>query len=267
MVTKELELADDQLIQNSFRSDPWPAWILLAAIVTVAALLFSGASHIFSLQHRMQADNPFLQVTNREFSLFLWQFPEYMRVNVSSKAGYLPGFQYTDKIGIELGQADDYVSAPPEVLVLYHTWKGTLGDSFSKRAIPEGEFLHFLEYAPEWLPDQWLLAPPAYRVQVERLTGKGLVVGLPEEVERAFIGWKNYFLEGDLINRTKPTYAEMEVFLEKFPLYARNYWRNIVMKGKPEYLRSLKTAEPAAVVPDSEMAAFLRVAYFNFTRM
>lgn len=251
MVSKELH--DSELICDSLRSNPWPAWIYLGVIATVAALLWGGAAQVFSKQHRLQSENPFLQVTNREFSLFLYQFPEYMRVNVSSKAGYLPGFQYSEKIGIEPGQADDYVSAPPEVLFLYHVWKSLVGDILIPREIRAGEFRHFLDYSPEWQ---------------SRVADFDDIKGLPMDVQQAFIGWKNFFMEGELINKVSPTYSEMARFLERYPQYGRNYWQNILMRGKPDYLKSLflKQYDPDAIIPESEMAAFLKVAYYNFSQ-
>lgn len=265
MVSKELP--DDQLIHQGFRSNPKPAMVYMVVIAAVTGLLWGGASQSFSKQHQKQSENPFLQVTNREFSLFLGEFPEYMRVNVSSKTGYLPGFQYTDKIAIERGQADDYVQAPPEVIFLYHAWKRLAGDVFSPRLISVAEFVHFLEYCPEWHPENWADAPKNYRQLIQELPKNGAITGLPNLVQKAFIGWKNYFLEGDLINQVKPTYREMTVFLKQFPNYARNYWRNMVLKGKPDYLKSLNgNYNPDARVPEGELAAFLKVAYFNFTR-
>ena len=265
MVSKELH--DSELIHDSLRSNPRPAWIYLGIIITVAVLLFALADQIFSKQHQLQREHPFLQVTNREFSLFLYQFPEYMRVNVSAKAGYLPGFQYSEKIGIEPGQADDYVSVPPDVLSLYHVWKSLLGDVFIPREIRAGEFRQFLEYSPEWQPNEWMGTTAEYQEIVNGL-GKGNmpIKGLPIDVQKAFIGWKNYFMEGAKINDVNPSFQEMAQFLKQYPFYARNYWQNLLMRGKPDYLKSLflQQYDPDAKIPESEMAAFLKVAYYNF---
>ncbi len=244
MVSKEL--SDQELISNPRRFDMRAAWIYFYVIALTVAVHVGGVGPVFSRQHRLQKENPFLQVTNRDFSLFLYQFPEYMRVNVSGKAGYLPGFQYSEKIGIEPGQADDYVSAPPEVLSLYHIWKGLVGDVLIPREIKEGEFRYFLEYSPEWAG--W--DPKSV------------------EVQKAFIGWKNYFMEGELINKVSPTYREMGEFLAKYPQYGRNYWQNLLVRGRPDYLKSLFSGvyDPDAKVPENEMAAFLKVAYYNFSQ-
>lgn len=271
MATNRPELPDNQLIQNSFRSNPTPALIYLAIVAAVAALLWGGMSEYLDYKQQKQQENPFLQVTNRDFSLFLWQFPEYMRANVSSKANYLPGFQYSEKISIEPGEADHYVSGPPEVLFLYHAWKRLIGDDWSPRAIYSGEFQKFLDYCPEWLPKNWSNAPVDYKSLIDNLDKEdpqALVKRLPIDVQRAFIGWKNFFQEGDLINQVKPTYKDMADFVLRFPDYARNDWRNIVMKGKPDYLKSLflNKFDPKDFVPESELAGFLKVAFFNYEK-
>jgi len=217
--------------------------------------------------------NPFLQVTNRQFSLFLWQFPEYMRVNATQKAGYLPGFQYQSKISLVLGSADDYVSAPPELLFLYHTWHRLISSEFIARPIPLNEFREFLDYEEEWQPQNWPAAPSGYVHLTQTLESstqadlRALPIAiLPQEVRVAFQGWKNYFKEGYLINQTKPTFAEMEGFLKSNPNYARNYWRNIVLDSYPNYLKtlSLGSFDPNAIISKDEIAPFLRVAFFNY---
>lgn len=261
------ELPDSQLVQSPSKIRTSTPWIYLALIIALAALMLGSASFIFSRQQRMQKENPFLQVTNRQFSLFLWQFPEFMRVNVSQKAGYLPGFQYIDKIAIESGQADDYVSAPPDLIFFYHRWKELVADEFSPRAISAKEFLQFLDYLPEWLPENWKDRPEGYQETVRAIRAGGVVLDLPKEVQQAFIGWKNFFMEGDLINQVRPTFRQMGEFIKQAPHYARNYWRNLLIRGKPDYLKSLVlNANSDAVIPEDEMAAFLRVAFFNYTR-
>lgn len=162
------ELADDQLIENN--SIDHRAWGYLGKILVFAALLGAFASTVFSIQRTRQAENPFLQVTNREFSLFLWQFPEYMRANVSGKVGYLPGFKFEGNFEIESGQEDDYVSAPSEVLYLYHAWKQLLwnqgpdinadtfftkGELVNRIRPTYGKMRQFLEKYPHYRPNYW----------------------------------------------------------------------------------------------------------------
>ncbi|MGK5594811.1 MAG: hypothetical protein ACSNEK_05585 [Parachlamydiaceae bacterium] len=263
------EIADNELINDSLSQNPFPAWLWLALVAALAALLWGGGSWLFMKRSEWVKDSPFLKVTNRDFSLFLWQNPEYMRANVSSKTGYLPGFEYKDKITIIPGQAEQYVSAPPGVLFLYHVWHRLLGKTFPKRAISVNEFKAFLDYNTEWQPANWPNAPKGYREVVEKVsyeTGNRLLLDLPREVQQAFIGWKNYFMEGESINHIRPTYAQLRLFLSDFPHYARNYWRNIVSSGRPDYLQSFgdKNKGEEEIVPENELTGFLKVALFNF---
>ncbi len=264
------ELPDDKLIQNNYSKNPFPAWLWLALVAITASLFWGGMSWFYEHKQWVSESNPFLQVTNRQFSLFLWQFPEYMRASVSGKSGYLIGFKYMDKVSIEPGSEEEYVQAPPDVVFLYHTWKRLISNEFSERVIPASEFRDFLAYAPEWKPDRWKEAPKGYADLVQTLkkdkNDNLPLAEIPQVVQQAFIGWKNFFLEGNLIEDVKPTYEELEKFLSLYPHYARNYWRNIVKKGKPDYLKNLFLGnfDPKATVSDSELAAFLKVAFFNY---
>lgn len=263
------ELEEDRMIQDNFNKNPTPAWLYLALVALVAALLWGGGSWFYEKQKTLQQSSPFLQVTNREFSLFLWQFPEYMRSNVSAKSGYLPGFQYEGSVAMTPGEEEKYVIAPPKVLFLYHTWHRLISDQFARRPISSTEFREFLELFPEWRPENWLKAPNDYRTIVSQLdttVARDLSASLPKEVQQAFIGWKNYFVEAELINQLKPLYGEMENFLSQFSNYKRNFWRNIVKQGKPDYLLKLFTGQfdPKQPIPDNELAAFLKVAFFNY---
>ncbi|KAF3361757.1 Uncharacterized protein PHSC3_001707 [Chlamydiales bacterium STE3] len=262
------EISDNELINDSLSQNPLPAWLWFALIAALAALLWGGGSWLFVKKQELVKDSPFLQVTNRDFSLFLWQNPEYMRANVTSKTGYLPGFEYMERITIVPGKAEEFISAPPDVLFLYHVWNRLLSKEFSFRKITVGEFKDFLEYCKEWSPKNWLNAPEDYKDLVQNLPNERetrIVKGVPEEVQKAFIGWKNYFKEGDRINLTRPTYNGMRQFLNKFPHYARNYWQNIVKNGRPLYLESLNQEnKTAAEIPENELTGFLKAAYFNF---
>jgi hypothetical protein len=266
------ELPEDRMIQDSFQKNPVPAWLYLALLASLAALLWGGGSWFYKQQKSSQEASPFLQVTNRDFSRFLWQFPEYMRANVSSKMGYLPGFQYEGKVNIVPGEAEQYVVAPPNVLFLYHTWNRLISNEFAKRPIPTQDFREFLEAIPEWKPENWPAAPDGYRNFVTSLNGRNErdipLYMIPAVVQQAFIGWKNFYLEGELINQVKPTFGDMDAFLKEFPHYRRNFWRNIVKKGKPNYLLKLFQGrfDPKDEIPEEELAGFLKVAFFNYTQ-
>lgn len=249
-------------------------WLWLFLITALAALYWGGSSYFSSLWQQDIKSSPFLQVTNRQFSIFLWQFPEYMRANVRSKTGYLPGFQYENKISLVVADADKYVVAPPELIFLYHAWHRQISREFTPRPIPLEEFKEFLSYVEEWQPTYWPAAPNAYVQLIKNISNESILKdlndlpesSLPLEVRQAFEGWKNYFKEGEAINKLKPTFAQVQEFIKSHPGYARNYWRNIVHATTPRYLISLseKNDHPENAMPRSEIAPFLLVAIYNY---
>lgn len=277
MSVRPPELSEKDFIRDDGPQNNLPYWLWGILFTMVVALIW-GAGSWYSKKMSLEfEDNPFLQVTNREMSIFLWQFPEHMRVNVKTgKGGYLPGFQYTEKISLDPEMADDYVIAPPELLFLYHTWDRLLKPEFIARPLQLPEFKEFLLYAVEWQPKYWPKAPPSYRsfanevLENENIKEDTLKkTALPKEVVQAFQGWKNYFKEGEEINQVSPTFSGMNDFLKHSPNYARNFWRNIVEDHYPNYLKSLrsKKSDPKAIIPKDELAPFLRVAFFNYVTM
>jgi hypothetical protein len=268
-------LQEKDFIQDSLRKNPFPFWLWLF-ILTALMSLFWGISNSYKgFINQEVAQSPFLQVTNRQFSLFLWQFPEYMRINAYAKSNYLTGFQYNDKVTLILEDADKYVVAPPETIFLYQTWDRLISTEFASRPIPASEFKQFLSEVPEWTPSGWPQAPKGYVEFIQTLTSHseasnlGILPesNLPMVVRQAFQGWKNYFKEGDAINNAKFTPDEVRNFLKLYPHYARPYWRNIMLNNYPRYLEF--TIEPAAenakgTVADDEIAPFLRVALYNY---
>ena len=173
---------------------------------------------------------------------------------------------------MEPTQADQYVVAPPDVLFLYHTWHRLVSQEFTERKIPLPEFRKFLAYVEEWDPKNWPQAPSEYVQFVKALPNaktedlKTLPLStLPLEVRQAFQGWKNYFLEGNLINEVKATYAEMQEFLAKHPHYTRNYWRNIFDDANTSYLKilTLGTFNLEDQMPSNQFSALLKAAFLN----
>ena len=217
-------------------------------------------------------ESPFLRVTNRQLSLFLWQNPEFMRVNSPRKIGYLPAFKYTDKLTIDIAEADHYAVAPPELLFRYHTWNRLLKNEFSQRPILTSEFTDFISYAEEWHPNYWVGAPEWYRKLIDNLSSnqtKDLatlpLTTLPMDVRIAFQGWRNYFKDGEAINTLQPNRKEMHLFLEANPNYTRNFWRNLVIDSTPNYLNGMnKKGNETDIIPSEELSAFLRVAFYNY---
>lgn len=271
-----LGLPEKDFIHEEYRKNPYPFWLWLVLLTIFAALMWGGRSWYQDFIIEKISSSPFTQVTNREFSLFLWQNPEHMRVNQKSKTGYLPAFQYLGQVGLDPQLADQYVLAPPDVIFLYHVWDRLLGPEFISRPISVDYFIRFLHDAEEWKPFFWPKAPKDYVALVnglsERSPDENLDLlpqsTLPLEVRRAFIGWMNYFKEGDQINKVQPTLAELQKFLGSYPHYARNYWRNIVAESTPHYLESVDSGkgDPESKVPTNELSSFLKVAFFNYQK-
>lgn len=259
------ELPEKDFIRDEKNLNPSPMWFWIVLIFLIASLIWGGTFWIIRSRENLYHKNPFLQVTNREFSLFLWQNPEFMRVNVSSKAAYLPGFQYMEKVTIEPGQADIFVEAPLSVVFAYHAWNRLVGREISIRSIDPQEFLKFLNDVEEWKPDHWKDAPQKYHEIVKNISSQmnESLEDLPFQVKLAFQGWKNFFKEGELINSTKPTYGEVEEFLKIYPHYARNFWKNL--EDKPNYLKSFgnENFKRDALIPEDEMSGLLKLAFFN----
>lgn len=269
------DLSEKDFIYEGYQKNPWPAWIFLLVLLGMLALGWSFSDWRSNWLAQQRENNPFLQVTNRQISTFLWSNPEFMRANVRAKTDYLPGFRDDDKIHVIPTLADEYAIVPPEVLFRYHIWKEFLSGYVPDRKITVEEFKKFLKDCEEWLPEYWTNAPADYRAYVAGLSkvlaGSTMALAevpkdvLPNEVRQSFIGWKNFFQEGEQINAVQPTFAQARSFLILHPHLARNYWRNILSASVPNYLLSLWQGDddPDALVPENQLASIFKVAYFN----
>lgn len=269
-------LSEKDFIQNGWSITSMPFWLSIALFAILIGLIWGSKGWYEGFLQEEKRHDPFLEVTNRDFSVFLWQFPSFLRVNVSKKSGYLPGFLSTNE-NFNLADAEDFVSAPPDLIFLYHTWHRLLASEFIARPISSTEFDDFLQQLPEWLPVNWKNAPQEYIQLIDSKSYSKIdnLQTLPESalpliVRQAFLGWKNYFLEGPRINEIQPTFAQIEAFLKQHPHYARNYWRNIQTINEQEvagsnYLYGLTygTFIPDAIVPADQLAPFLKVGLFN----
>jgi len=265
------KLQEKDFIQETKNSSALPPWLFIAIVLGILCAIWAIGNWVATEMAVKVEESPFLHVTNRQMSLFLWQNPEYMRAHANTKTGYLPGFNSGGNVNPKLESIDEYVSAPPELLFRYHTWYRFLETYVMPRNISPLEFKEFLESSPEWLPEHWAKAPDEYKqfvqnfdqVKESNLQELGESV-LPKQVRNAFFGWKNYYREGDLINRQKPTVGEMREFISHYPNYARNYWRNLY----PEYLKitASESIDPKRIIPEAEFPSFLRVAYFNWAQ-
>ncbi len=256
------DLSEKDFIQETKPKKTFSLWLWMTVLVVVLLIAGSLGSWLVSQTKQEIERSPFLQVTNRNFSLFLWQHTEFMRPHMKQKTGYLPGFKTGTSVTPAIAQTEEWVAVPPEVLFEYHTWKRLLGSYVFKRNVAPKEMREFLAYAEEWKPENWKKAPAEYKklvAELPEISVKDLSNSLPREILQAFIGWKNYFKEGDLINQFAPSSKNVERLLKKYPHYARNYWRNLY----PEYLKGYDSEGPERQIPENELPAFLRVALFN----
>ncbi len=268
------QLPDKDFIQNNVPKNNLPFWLWGILFTLFVSLMWGGGSWYSKKMGQELQEHPFLQVTNRQMSIFLWQFPEHMRVNVTTgRTGYLPAFQYVDKLSLEPQMADLYVVAPPELLFLYHTWHRLLSPEFIPLPIQLSDFKEFLLYAEEWQPKYWPEAPADYvKFANALLENKDINSGTlkdlapPKIVVQAFQGWKNFFKDGEAINQVTSTYKQMTSFLEICPNYARNFWRNIMADKYPHYLKTLTLEKfnPSDTLSNDQLAPFLKVAFYNY---
>lgn len=260
-------LDEKDFIHEEYGQNPFPFWVWLAVIVSLSCLIL-GASFLYhSALARQFEQNPFLQVTNRQISLFLWQNPQHMRVHVKHKNGYLPAFEYAEKIGLNPDYADDFAIAPPELLFSYHTWNRLLGNIVIPRVIKSSEFRTFIAATPEWKPDYWKDAPTGFVNLMENLNSQNefnlqllSFDTLPLAVRQAFLGWKNYYFEGRQINSFSPTQDLLKEFIAAYPHYGRNFWCNLVGDS---YLKSF-TENPDNPIDSFQLSAELKAALYNF---
>lgn len=249
--------------------------VWMAVFFSAVLLLWGYSGFLIDFTKEVTENKPFLHVTNRDLSVFLWQFPNLLRQNVKSKTDYLTGFELEGRVGIKPGYADQRAIVPPEVLFLYHTWDRLLKEEFIERSISRSEFFEFLTQNPEWLPERWKGAPDEYVTTISSLDiipQQNLSAlskrALPDIVRMAFQGWKNFFSEGEFIDIYTITYGDLKKFLEKSPHYARNFWINIVKKDYPNYLETYTsgTFKEGDKVPSKEIPPFLKVAIFNMVQ-
>lgn len=269
-------LSEKDFIQNgkSFYSFPFWIWLFLVSVIVICIL---GTRTLYEqFLDKEEQESPFLQVTNRELSVCLWQFPHLLRVNVAKKSNYLPGFLSTNE-NIDVKYEAEFVSAPPDLLFLYHTWNRLLVPEYIVRPITPSEFEEFLHQLPEWEPVNWSKAPREYveMVQAKAYSTSQDMQALPKTtlpmiVRQAFLGWKNYFKEGKEINAFQPTFAAVKKFLEQHPHYTRSYWRNIqTINGSEiassDYLEIFLNNPTSSntLFPKEQIASFLQVALYN----
>ncbi len=269
--------SNPELVEDNEAASSKALWVFLALFLFVLAALWTIQEWQKEILSKKQFTTPFLQVTNRDFSLFLWQNPEFMCYNGKRRFGRCSYSNAEVNIQLIPEFADEYVAVPPEVIFRYHTWKRLLGDTLAPRSIHPGEFHIFLLKNPEWTPRYWKKAPQAYRAFLKTLSELQMddlqtlpFATLPKEVRLAFQGWRNVTKEWINIESIHPTGQEMQQFLELHPTYNRNYWRNILMKSKPGYLKNFpfgpdpRMINKNEVLTADEFSHFLKVGFYNY---
>ncbi len=248
--------------------NPMPLWLWILIIVGVFAFLWTGLNRIaISIADKREITFS-KDITNRDISLFLWQNPKYMRIFAIKKSGYLPGFQSKGRVTPNLATVDDVAKGTQELIYLYTTWKILIGDYQNMRKIAVSEYQEFLSYAQEWYPQNWKKAPEDYRYLIEELDTLDIedmqslpLSTFPKGARNAFFGWKNFFKEKEQIDQQIITFSDMLNFLEKYPNYSRNHWRNIY----PKYLEGFleKSVDLQKQIPEDQMQDFLKIGFFN----
>lgn len=273
---EERPLPEKDFIQESSGWGSLPVWLWIFLLSTLILTVIGTWNWYQGYFQDKKDEKPFLDVTNRQFSVFLWQFPSYLRMNSPIKTGYLPGFESNTE-GVQLSEVENYVSAPPDLLFLYHTWSRLLEPYYISRPIAPASFEVFLNETQQWLPLYWKDAPKEYAALIDNHTYKDKEdlqhlthSELPIIVRQSYQGWKNYFEEGPDINALEPTFGEVKEFLTQYPNYMRNYWRNLATIAKQQvagpnylldFLHSLEDLEEK--VPQNQLAPFLKVALYN----
>jgi hypothetical protein len=257
----EKELSEKDFIQER---GPKFVWIFILLFLVFISLMWGIDYWQRDIARKELKNSPFFQVTNREFSIFLWQNPQYMRKHAGFSELYLTHFHTQGSVHLIPEFAEEYVVAPPDILYRYHTWKRLIGNYVPPRPIDKEIFQFFLDENTEWYPVNWKNAPTAYvqlianlgALDVENLQSLAYDQ-LPLEVRMAYIGWFNYMHEWMQINMFIPTRNQLNHFLASYPNYARNFWRNLY----PNYLLN---QDQTKHLSEFDMTWFLKSAAFNF---
>jgi hypothetical protein len=270
MINNKPELMEKDFIsEKGLKKSSKPTFQYLLLVIAVIALTWWWVS--FKQNWIASNNQEFGKVTNREFSLFLWQNPEYTRRLAYEKDHHLTQFSKDGGVHIVKNHAEDIVEAPPSLVYNYYYWKKFAGDIDFSREIERDFFYSFLESCPEWLPENWNNAPKSYSkiseslLQLSSKEFKELQQTLPDNLRQAFFGWLNYYHEGNLINAVAPSYEEVQSFLKEHPNLKRNIWKNLLLEQAPNYLQSAldSSIDKEKLYPQGEMTSLFKLLYFN----
>ena len=66
-------LEEKDFIYEAKGNDPLPPWFFIIIVLGIFSIIWLGGNWFLQTMETKVDENPFLQVTNREMSLFLWQ--------------------------------------------------------------------------------------------------------------------------------------------------------------------------------------------------
>jgi hypothetical protein len=118
---------EKDFIQDRVKKDPYPLFFYFFLLLVIIGGLFWIRSIERGIREARVAVHPELRVTNGDIQLFLWQHPQFMRVHMKRKSGYLPAFSPIKRGELDPDLFDQLVQAPPELLFRYHRWNDLVG--------------------------------------------------------------------------------------------------------------------------------------------
>lgn len=271
---KEDTLEERKFVQEKYSKDPSYFWIWMAIAAAILTLAW-GLQSWYVKNESKNEESPFAAVTQRQFSLFTAQFPEFG--SSSNKTALFSSSLY-GKDKINPSKLEERIEASAELLFLYHTWNRLIAAQQPIRAISSSQFLEFLQSQPQWQPSLWKEAPQNYVLLVNSLMGKKEVANsflkreeLPLMAVLAFQNWLNFGVEQQEIKEMHISDAQEALFLKAYPQYSRSYWQNILKKRFPKYLLNIEKKAAASAAPagletpsQEKLPIFFQTALFNF---
>lgn len=257
-----LDEKEPQQQQEGSPKDPNFLWIWLAVAAAAVTLLWGLSAWWGKSSSSSAAEKNGPQrevVTNRQFALFLGQFPEFTPKGNPQRI-------------LEASHAQESVSASDEQLFYYHTWQRQIGQDEPLRPIPATLLRQFLLAFPQWKQVNDSSSYTQYLKQLlENQDSTTAIVDkaiIPFELQLAVQNWRNKTQEAEQIASAQYTHEQVAKFLQRYPHFARNYWQNVLKAQYPHYLLSFSPEAPKApnsnVVAEEELAPFLRQALYNF---
>ena len=119
-----------------------PIWASLLAFVALILLGYGVVHWVHVSRANTPYANPFLHVTNRDYSLFLWQNPEM--IGQGRERGYFSAFgAQGNESWLDPILADEMVVSPEYQLMRYHAWNIYARDYLPQRTRPTPRSLNW----------------------------------------------------------------------------------------------------------------------------